>query len=381
MKQIKTIGFLTKPDPYDKRSWSGIYFRMLESLSNEFESVIPLGPLPKPYVDAILRIIQKVINILNGKKYNRSFSPLLARAYARSVERKLEKTPVDAIFAPTASPLISHLKTDIPIYYYSDASVASMINYYDSFTNLLKLSLREAHQIEQKAIEHSKAVIFASDWALQGAWEAYGIPKEKLHVIKMGANIDSAPSQLDIATKLKTSVCNLLFLGVDWNRKGGPIVFQTFNNLLASGFDAELIVCGCVPPVTHPKMKVYPFLNKNLEKDSHQFTEILDNAHFLFLPTRAECAGIVFCEAAANGIPSITTNTGGVPSYVDHNITGFTLPLNAQADEYAQLIREIFNDKNRYRALSENARLKYLNELNWETWGEKMRVCIQENIN
>lgn len=34
--------------------------------------------------------------------------------------------------------------------------------------------------------------------------------------------------------------------------------------------------------------------------------------HLLLLPTRAECAGIVFNEASAYGVPILLTDTGGV---------------------------------------------------------------------
>ena len=29
---------------------------------------------------------------------------------------------------------------------------------------------------------------------------------------------------------------------------------------LEKGYDVSLTICGCVPPVNHEKMKVYPFL-------------------------------------------------------------------------------------------------------------------------
>jgi hypothetical protein len=37
------IGIITASDPYDKRSWSGIFYRMSFSLKQEFSTVINLG--------------------------------------------------------------------------------------------------------------------------------------------------------------------------------------------------------------------------------------------------------------------------------------------------------------------------------------------------
>ena len=62
---------------------------------------------------------------------------------------------------------------------------------------------------------------------------------------------------------LKDEVVNILFLGVDWYRKGGDLVYDTFLKLIEAGYNIHLTVCGCVPPVKHAKIKVIPFLRNN----------------------------------------------------------------------------------------------------------------------
>ncbi len=44
-KQDLNIGIITESDPDDKRSWSGIYYRMNSALKDEFSTVINLGPV------------------------------------------------------------------------------------------------------------------------------------------------------------------------------------------------------------------------------------------------------------------------------------------------------------------------------------------------
>ena len=380
MNKIKKIAFLTKEDPLDKRSWSGTYFRMLDSLKNEFDEVIPLGPIKLPIIERIVRIVEILTLKLLKKKYQNDHSILYSIAYAFVIKRKLRNQNFDALFVPSSSTLIAYLKTDIPLFYYSDATTHLMINYYDYFRNLSDFSLKESNLMEKKAIMNARASIFASDWAAQDAITTYHSKIENTFVIKMGANIKTAPKEIFLEKKLSQKTCTLLFLGVDWKRKGGDIVFKTLELLLDQGFDANLIVCGCIPPVTHPGMTVYPFLNKNLEKDYEIFTQLLEDAHFLFLPTRAECAGIVYCEAAANGIPSIATDTGGVSSYVINSVTGYTLPLSAGAEEYAEIIKTAFTNKKLYAKLSEQSRKQYFDELNWQVWAKKIKDTMENQL-
>lgn len=381
MNKIKKVAFLTREDPLDKRSWSGTHFRMLDSLKNEFDEVIPLGPIELPIIERIVRIFEILTLKLLKKKYLKDRSILFSKACAFVIKRKLRNRNFDALFAPASSPLIAYLKTNIPLFNYSDATSNLMINYYEYFSNLSNFSLKESNLIEKNAIMKARASIFASDWAAQDAISTYHSKVENTFVIKMGANIKTVPKEIFLEKKLSQKTCNLLFLGIDWKRKGGDIVFKTLELLLDQGFDAHLIVCGCIPPVAHPGMTVYPFLNKNLEKDYEIFTQLLEDAHFLFLPTRAECAGIVYCEAAANGIPSIATDIGGVSSYVINSVTGFTLPLSAIAEDYAEIIKTAFTNKELYAKLSQQSRKQYFDELNWQVWAEKIKDTMENQLN
>ena len=131
-------------------------------------------------------------------------------------------------------------------------------------------------------------------------------------------------------------------------------------------------IYGCTPPETWENMVVYPFLNKNKEDDYKMVAQLLDEGHIFFHPTWAECAGIVFCEAAAYGLPSISTDTGGVSSYISNNETGYILPLNAKAEEYAELIIRLYSDSNLYSKMAPQSRQLYESELNWKVWAKKI---------
>lgn len=85
------------------------------------------------------------------------------------------------------------------------------------------------------------------------------------------------------------------------------------------------------------------------------------------MPTKAECAGIVFSEAAAYGMPSITHKTGGVESYVEDGVTGRCLPLGSTGKDFANAIMDIV-ENGRLEEYSNAARKKYEQELNWNSW-------------
>ena len=89
-----------------------------------------------------------------------------------------------------------------------------------------------------------------------------------------------------VKTINKLEEIQLLFLGVDWYRKGGEMVYETFIKLLDAGYNIKLTVCGCTPPITHNRIEVIPFLDKNKESDLAVFYGLFEKAHFLFLPSK-----------------------------------------------------------------------------------------------
>ena len=372
------IGFITTSDPNDKKSWSGTYYRMLKALEGKGFEVIALGPISLGrystfFIEKSLHYLGKLHNLLFRKKYNRGHNHLVSYFHGRFFRQKLKENKVDVIFAPAASNEIAHLRTKIPICYFSDATISVIMDYYESFSGFSNLSMKEGNNIEQRAINNSKAQVFSSKWAFDSAVSDYNA--QNPFIVKLGANIEIDPSE-EVMNKNYDSTFELLFIGVDWKRKGGDIAYETLERLCDSGYDVNLTVLGTVPPVEHPKMKVIPSLNKNIESERLILENILSNSHLLFLPTRADCTPIVFCEANAFGLPVISTDTGGVSSVIEHGINGYLLPLSATSEDYFNVIESLISDKDKIKELAKTSRKKYKEELNWNTWGDRMEEIL-----
>jgi glycosyltransferase involved in cell wall biosynthesis len=373
MKLKKSIVIVTQTNPLDKVSWSGIHYQMYRSLSETFEVVEVAGPINK-WVVKVFGVTNKITRLIFKKGYNHKNSIIVSYVLSKIFQKRLKRKKYDYILAPAASTEIAYLNTSIPIIYYTDSSFGQLNEYYDTYSSLFRFSVKESNYIEQKALLKASYYAYPSEWAKKYVEKNYQLnatPK----VIPMGANIDNdqieyVPKNID-----KDQEINLLFLGVEWFRKGGDKVFDTFL-LLSEKYNVNLTVCGCIPPVTHPKMKVIPFLNKNEASQMKRFTQLFQQTHLLFLPSKAECFGIVFCEASAFGVPSITTNTGGIPNAVVTGENGYCLDVNAVPSDYFVTISKLIENPTRYQELSKSSRELYLSTFNWNNWAN----CIVEMI-
>jgi glycosyltransferase involved in cell wall biosynthesis len=375
------IGFAARYDPTDKKTWSGTSYYTLQQLKKIGEVEIFQYKLPKLLQEWLTT--QKSINRRWFKKHTSvEFLRSYAKYFSRQLTKDLKKSPVDIVFVSASSQMIAYVETDIPIIYMTDATFQQLQGYYTSFSNLAAYNTRQGIALDKKAFQKAAHCMLASDWCKNSALKDYGIDPSKISVNPCGANLDLIPS-INELNYGASGRFNILFLGVEWERKGGDIALESFRLLKQRGINASLHIIGCIPPhdVTGDKdLTVIPFLDKNKPEDLGKLQQIFLQTDLLLLPTRAECAGVVFSESSAFGIPSISTDTGGVTTYVKNGINGFTLPLAEGAEAYATKLEHLVADQKAMQDLKLSSRKYYEERLNWELWGRQFQQIAERLV-
>ncbi|NEO39513.1 MAG: glycosyltransferase family 4 protein [Moorea sp. SIOASIH] len=380
MKQQLRVGFFSFQNYLDKNTFSGILYYMHKSLASRDIELINLGnpkeiSNKKSYWNKLGKPIQLMDSLLCLKYHGQNKQ---LKRFIVTVQKQLTETPCDLLFCPVASGELSFLETKIPILFLSDATPKLINNeYYKSYETLEEFYLAEKH--ENGAISKSNKLVYSSKWAANSAISDYQADRDKVEVITFGANLDDIPSIDQLFYKSKASRCRLLFIGKDWQRKGGNIAFNTLKSLLSMGIDAELVMVGCIPPeeIKHERLKVIPFLNKNIPEERERLNQLFLQSHFFIFPTRADCSPIVICEANAFGLPVITTDVGGIPTIIQEGKNGYMLTLSDSSDQYASVIANNFRDRAVYKQLVKSSREEYDQCLNWDKWAERIhRVMI-----
>jgi glycosyltransferase involved in cell wall biosynthesis len=170
----------------------------------------------------------------------------------------------------------------------------------------------------------------------------------------------------------------LLFLGIDWDRKGGPLALEVAQTLVARGVPTELHIAGCEPPLSAmPAFVVrHGFIDKRDAAGAAKIDELLASAHFLLLPSRAECFGLVFLEASSVGVPSLAAQVGGVPSAVRNDRNGRLFPLDAPASEYGDYIINVMAETGAYERLARSSYAEYREHLTWDRAAAEVRDLL-----
>ncbi|MBI3520541.1 MAG: glycosyltransferase family 4 protein [Bacteroidetes bacterium] len=376
------IAYLSSNDPTNKKVWSGTHYSIYSSLKKLPADVTILGPYEPKLATMIGKVVTGLSQLIFKKRYNYRHSYLLAKAYGNYFNKKLNSAHYDVIIAPAATCELAFIKTTIPIIYISDSTINLSLNYHKALTGLMTFSERETRRIERLALSHCSKLIVSSEWAAKSLIEDYRFPNTKVEVLPFGANMELLPDKKDIENKDTADSCKLLFIGVYWESKGGDIAYNCFLELLKMGVNAELTICGCTPPenITHPKLKVIPFIDKNSNDGMQQLYSVFMNHDFLILPTRFDCTPIVICEASAFGLPSIVADTGGVAGHLTVAKNGYLVAYEDTGLSYATIIAAVFNDKEKFNQLKKSSREEFDKTLNWDAYREGLRRIISSII-
>jgi glycosyltransferase involved in cell wall biosynthesis len=227
---------------------------------------------------------------------------------------------------------------------------------------------------------YTDKIIYCSEWIKHKALETYHIDPDKIEVIELGANI---PAPTNYTIDIAMDICRLVFIGKNWEKKGGDKVLQACRLLKKEGFPCTLTIIGSIPTDMNDADEdviVIPFLDKSRREHLNRLCKILSESHFLVLPTVFDAYGIVFCEASAYGVPSIASDVGGVSQPVRKGKNGFLLPPDATAQDYAEKIKTVFGDRENYIKLRASSRYEFETRLNWDAWGERVNTIFEDVV-
>lgn len=371
------IGFLSEFQPDDRRASSGTAYSAFLALQEIGEvKWIPIKRRRGLYQTC--RICRKVLQRLTGINIDYVHTHIGSRLTYHPIKTQ-EIEDCDIIIGFFCLHNIYNRRFDRPIIYISDAPICAMINYYPGFTGMPEWNIRQSIDMDKGVLRNVDKIVFSSEWASRAA-SPYGCD-QKIEVVEFGANINS---KIDFQRGYESDKpLELLFLGVDWERKGGELAVTATEWLNGNGVPARLHIVGIkkLPEQysNHPYILQHGFLNKNNPADSEKLENIMRRADLLLLPTKAECSAIAFAEAAAFGLPVFTHLTGGTSSYVIDGVTGCLLPIGSSGKDFGISIRSALKN-NQLTEMPRHAINLYHSRLNWGVWAKRISNLINNLI-
>lgn len=378
------IAYLCDLDPLENWTYSGGNARIYKALQDQG---VDLDILNASWYKAeiIRKLIHKMPDAFNLRARWRMHL-FLSKIIAQGVRKELSKKNYDAIFCPYSFQSLANL--DLPASLlqvftadatpttYKQSEISKNFGSYLSVSRHLDPLIC---RMEKRIFRAADLNLWPSEWQKKQADRLYDLTDTQSHVVPWGANIPDPENHSSLSPPPTNNSVKLLLVGRDWSAKGGPLVFETLEELRRRGVNAHLTVVGCTPPECQncDAVTIFPSLDKSDPTEFAQLETLFRSAHFLFMPS-FESYGFAFCEASAYGLPSLCLRIGGVP--IQQNINGNALEPGANSNDFAAIIQNYIAAPDNYSNLRQSTRAYYKSTLNWEAWGARSTDLISEKL-
>jgi glycosyltransferase involved in cell wall biosynthesis len=213
--------------------------------------------------------------------------------------------------------------------------------------------------LERTVYQHAVCIMTMSRNVSCTLVDRYGVPASKVSCVRVGCN---AP-----LTRLLRIPCHarryqrktVLFVGLEWERKGGPQLVQAMRRVRREVPDARLVAVGPRPGIREENVQIVGRV------ESAQLVRYYADASVFCMPSRMEPCGIVWLEAMATGLPVIGLNLGAAPDFIWPDRTGVLVEPD-DIEGLARVMIELLTDPQKSRVLGQAGRAMVASQYTWE---------------
>jgi glycosyltransferase involved in cell wall biosynthesis len=289
--------------------------------------------------------------------YNSSWTIRAGLLARRLIGRADRHDPLDALFVHTQVPavLLGRWMKRIPTVVSLDATPMQYDELGQAYRHGVGPPIVEGakHALNVRCFRAARQLVSWSSWAKAGLVDYYGVDSSHVRVIPPGVVCDRWVTPVPGAvTRGADDVVRILFVGADFERKGGDVLLTAFEQLRSDhGPRVELHLVTKAPVEPAPGVWRYGDMAPN----SADLKALYHRCDIFCLPTRADCLPMVLAEAGATGLPLVSTFVGAIPEIVRDLQTGLVVPPD-DATALLDALSALVVDSQRRRRLGDAAR-------------------------
>jgi glycosyltransferase involved in cell wall biosynthesis len=190
-------------------------------------------------------------------------------------------------------------------------------------------------RLNRACFDRAAAIVSWAEWTKQGLVDRYAVPPDKVTVIPPGVDTARWAAAAAGHRQRDDGPMRVLFVGGDFERKGGNELLAAVALLREEGTELEVDVVTRDEVAGQPGVTVHHGVGPNSER----LIELYAVADVFCLPTHGDCLPMVLSEAGALGLPLVATDVGAISEIVRHEQTGLLVPVGDVAALTATLGR------------------------------------------
>jgi glycosyltransferase involved in cell wall biosynthesis len=222
-------------------------------------------------------------------------------------------------------------------------------------------------------------VFFArTQWCADSLIQEYGVNPTQVVVTYLPVEY-SHLKRKDIDEEVGNKL-SLLFVGNDFERKGGQFLLDMFQEYLSE--KCTLTILSSTSSECYNLPEGVTWVSGCSKNSEPSIFDYYFRADLFVFPTWNEQLGLVLCEAISTGLPVIARDVGGIRELVVDGSNGYLQSFNSSMQEWAMKILEMEEDRHLLTRYSDNSAEIAKSLLDKEKFEQLIisKVCLEQKI-
>lgn len=369
---VKAAFVTSLPSNLKSGGWSGMNINLHSQLSKHFD-LDYIGPI-YPKVSKSDKLISLSKQFIGLKRDFEFYSERRLHSIKKMVADRV-KISNSFVFFHGTTPWIK-CESFKPYFAYVDATFLTYLDIYLKGKVFNPNEIQRIFEQEKAFLNNASAIFFSSQWALNQTIAKYKLAGTNFVNVGLGGNAKISPLNRENPGK------NLLFVSMDFKRKGGQIAYEAFCLLKNTFPYIKLNIVGDKPSdaIINDKGVVYHgSIDKKTEEGQKRFDSIFKDSCILVHPTEKDMTPLIIIEAGYYGIPAIAPKRFGIPEMIIDGKTGFLLIENT-SNEICTKLKNTLQDQQLLVKMSLEAYKHTTETFNWENVGYRITQIINAHI-
>ncbi len=291
------------------------------------------------------------------------FSSSRRRKLDATLERELRRRAGSYDLVVQLQTVCSPAPSPSPYVIYTDNTMALTQRLFPEYAPLGPRLVRDWLEFEARVCRQAQIVFTFSEFARGSVIADYGCSPER--VLAVGAGANQLAATIDARDDAPPRA---LFVGNEFERKGGEVLLRAWTLVRERLPDAELIVAGTRPGRRSALPAGVSWLGRlNRGELEHQYR----SATVFVMPSLFEAWGHVFVEAMGYALPCIGSECCAMPEIIDDGVTGVLVPPG-EPEPLARALADLLGDPARAAEMGLAGHAKVLASLTWANVADRV---------
>ena len=210
----------------------------------------------------------------------------------------------------------------VPCFSYHDGNIVEALKSGYGFGGVSAKRIDQAIRYEREVAQEMTAVFTFSEYLRKSFIAEFGLDENRVFNVGGGVNVEDIPVP---AGRKDYDSREILFVGVDFDRKGGNELLSAFRIVRETLSDARLHIVGphrLPNGGDAPGIIFHGNLNKSIPAQRSELYRLYNSCSVFVLPSKYEPFGVAPLEAMLFRIPCIVTDGWALREFVRPGING-----------------------------------------------------------